>query len=425
MKNNPSGISGFYRSTSNCRHTVRIAVKLIDTVDEKALRKAVDISIKRYDYFSVKFVLKDELLHSVVPNDEPIVITNSSEPVTLLSEESNFHALAVNYFGDTVYFDMIHSITDTTGIMEFIKTTLYYYITEKYKTSLPTDNIRTAEMPVSDEERKDPYLDLPPLEEQKQEQQETGKRSAPPSAVTWDKITDTDSSRQTVCEIEFSESEFVDYCKKNGSTPAIMLANMFAKATFGICEKFDAPFRIVLMKNYRTFLKKPLAHNNVTGVIALNYTDEMRGFTPEMLNGICRQMAAYQSTDEYMLSALHRRLNNEKKILALGDLDEVRAAFRAASKENLRQVNLTLSYVRMNTLGALEPYIKSVRTYVDPSGSHVIVEVNAVNGRFFMNIMQEFAGNALSEAFINELKAAGIEVSGGTEQTLSCPKMII
>ncbi len=423
MKNNPSGISGFYRSTNNCRHTVRIAVRLIDAVDEKALRKAVDIAIKRYDYFSVKFVLKDELLHSVVPNNEPIVITNSSEPVTLLSEESNFHALAVNYFGDTVYFDMIHSITDTTGIMEFIKTTLYYYIIEEYKTSLPADNIRTAEMPVSDEERKDPYLDLPPLDEQKQEQQKTEKKPAPPSAVTWDKIMDIDSGRQTVFEIEFPEAEFVDYCKKNSSTPAIMLANMFAKAAFGLCEKFDAPFRIVLMKNYRAFLKKPLAHNNVTGVIALNFTDEMRGFTPEKLNDICCQMAAYQSADEYMLSALHRRLNNEKKILALGDLDEIRAAFRAASKENLRQVNLTLSYVRMNTLGALEPYIKSVRTYVDPAGSHIIAEANAVSGKFFMNIMQDFSGNALSKAFINELKAAGIEVSGGTEQTLSCPKM--
>ncbi len=421
MKNNPSGISGFYRSTNNCRHTVRIAVRLIDAVDGKALRKAVDIAIKRYDYFSVKFVLKDELLHSVVPNNEPIVITNSSEPVTLLSEESNFHAFAVNYFGDTVCFDMIHSITDATGIMELIKTTLYYYITEEYKISLPTDNIRTAEMPVSDEERKDPYLDLPPLDEQKQ--QEIGKKAAMSSAVTWDKIMDIDSSRQTVFEIEFPEAEFVDYCKKNSSTPAIMLANMFAKATFGICEKFDAPFRIVLMKNYRTFLKKPLAHNNVTGVIALNFTDEMREFTPEKLNGICRQMAAYQSTDEYMLSALQRRLNNEKKILALGNLDEIRAAFRAASKENLRQVNLTLSYVRMNTLGALEPYIKSVRTYVDPSGSHIIAEVNAVNGKFFMNIMQDFSGNALSKAFINELKAVGIEVSGGIEQTLSCPKM--
>lgn len=421
MKNNPSGISGFYRSTNNCRHTVRIAVKLIDAVNEKALRKAVDIAIKRYDYFSVKFVLKDELLHSVVPNDEPIVITNSSEPVTLLSEESNLHALAVNYFGDTVYFDMIHSITDATGIMELIKTTLYYYITEEYKTSLPADNIRTAEMPVSDEERKDPYLDITTSEEQ----QETAKKPAMPSVVTWDRIMDIDTSRQTVFEIEFSEAEFVNYCKKNGSTPAIMLANMFAKATFGICEKFDAPFRIVLMKNYRAFLKKPLAHNNITGVIALNFTDEMRGLTPEKLNGICRQMAAYQSTDEYMQSALQRKLYNERKILALGDLEKIREAFRAASKENLRLVDLTLSYVRMNTLGALEPYIKSVRTYVDPSGSHVIVEVNAMNGKFFMNIMQDFAGNSLSEAFINELKAAGIEVSGGAEQTLSCPKMRI
>ncbi len=421
MKNNPSGISGFYRSANNCRHTVRIAVRLIDAVDEKALRKAVDIAIKRYDYFSVKFVLKDELLHSVVPNNEPIVITNSSEPVTLLSEESNFHALAVNFFGDTVYFDMIHSITDATGIMEFIKTTLYYYITEEYKTSLPADNIRTAEMPVSDEERRDPYLDI----ETSEDRQDNAKKPAMPSAVTWDKIMDIDSSRQTVFEIEFSEAEFVDYCKKNGSTPAIMLANMFAKATFGICEKFDAPFRIVLMKNYRAFLKKLLAHNNVTGVIALNYTDEMRGFTPEKLNAICRQMAAYQSTDEYMQSALQRKLYNERKILALGDLDEIRAAFRAASKENLRQVNLTLSYVRMNTLGALEPYIKSVRTYVDPAGSHIIVEANAMNGKFFMNIMQDFSGNTLSKAFINELKAAGIEVSDGTEQTLSCPKMRI
>ena len=420
MKNNPSGISGFYRSDENVQHTVRTAVELGENIDPAALRKAVDIAIKRYDYYSVKFVReKGELLHSVLPNDKQIVMTEGITPVLLLSEQSNEHALAVNYEGSTVYFDIVHSITDETGILEFIKTTLYYYITEKYKTSFPADGIRTLDVPVTEEERRDPYLDIEPA---KEETPKHNPQAAEP-AVQWEEILPGCPVCKTARRMSVPEDEFMKYVKANGGTPAIVMSNLLAKTVYDLCEKLSHPFRTVLMKNYRDAVKAPKAHNNVLGNIVLNYTEQMRNMPMDKLCGVTRQMMDYQSSQEYMLNAVKNRLQKEQKILALGDYDAVHEAFQKSSQMNRVFVDLTVSYVHIQQLGALEPYIKSIFTYVDPAASHVLFEVNAVGGNFCITFLQEFAGNALSDGFAEQLRQAGIQATADDEEPLDCPNL--
>ncbi len=423
MKNNPTGISGFYRCDENNHHTIRTAVELTESIDPAALRKAVDIAIKRYDYYSVKFVLqKGELLHSVLHNDRQVVITEGVKPPLLLSEESNEHALSVNYDGNTVYFDIVHSITDETGIMEFIKTTLYYYITEKYGKEFPTGSIRTADMPVTEGERRDPFLDvsLPDTSDTNIAQHSAG---AAVPALEWGKIIPY-SGEKTVYKMSFDEDAFMEYVKANGATPSIMVSGLLAQTVFGLSKEQDGPFRTVLMKNYRKAVNAPLAHNNVLGNIILNYTEQMRELTLPQLCAQTRQMMDYQSTDEYMRGAIQNRLLKERRILASGDLNTIRQSFIQSSNMNRKFVNATVSYVRIQELGALEPYIKSVYTYVDPAASNVIVEVNAVNGKFCVTVLQNFASSALADGFAALLEQAGIKFEKSGEPLIS-PKFKI
>ncbi len=429
MKNNPSGISSFYRSHAHSHHTLRMAVDMNERIDGTALRRAADIAIKRYDYFSVSFIQKkDELLHSVVPNARPIVITAGAEPVTLLTEESNGHALALAYEGKTVYFDIVHSIADATGLLEFIKTTLYYYITEKYGRKFPADHIRTADMPVTEEERKDPYLNPPAPAKSAAPSQSaapSGKGGAISPAVPWDRIMPADRSCQTMYKLSVSEQAFMEFVRANNGTPAIMTSSLLAEAVYDLCRELGAPFRIAMMKNYRPVLGTPLAHNNVLGNIVLNYTDEMRALPVDQLCGMARQMVAYQSTDEFVRAAIRNRLEREGKILALGDQAAVRTAFRQAAEASLKHVNLTVSYVGQLQLGALEPYIRAIYDYVDPSPSHMVVELNAVGGRFCYTFLQDFASGALVHGFVNRMEQAGLSVELGEEEPLVYPRMQI
>lgn len=417
MINNPSGISGFYRGDENLHHTVRTAVELSEPVEPAILRNAVDTAIKRYDYYAVSIQrVPGELLHSVRPNGEQIVITKGVNPVMLLSKEANYHALAINYDGNTVYFDIVHSITDETGILEFIKTTLYYYICEKYGETFPAGSIRTLDIPVTDGERRDPYLDVEPAEG-------VGASSPAEPAANWEEIISGCPALRTVRKMTFSEDAFMEYVRQCGGTPSLVLSALIVKAVFELCDKLSHPFRTVLMKNYREVVGAPLAHNNVLGNIALNYTEDMRNMPMDKLCAVTRKMMDYQSTPEYMLGAVKKRLNNERKVLALGDYDAIHEAFQKASQANRIYVDATVSYVRVQQLGALEPYIRSIFTYVDPAASHLLFEANAVAGKFCVTFMQEFAGSALSDAFIEQLRRAGIQVNADDEEELITPKL--
>lgn len=422
MKNNPSGISSFYRCHENSHHTLRMAVDLTECIDAGALRGAVDIAAKRYDYFSVRFIRREgELLHSVVHNPRPIVITHGMEPVLLLTEEANEHALAIAYEGKTIYFDIVHSITDATGFFEFVKTTLYYYLTEKYGRTFPRDHIRTADMPVTDEERDDPFLNLPAPKETVP----TPDNQTIPPAVEWETIMPLDRSRQAVYRMSVPEDAFMEYCRAVGGTPSAVISSLFAQAVCELAGGLDDPFRVVLMKDYRPILGTPLAHNKAIGNIILNYTADLCALPLDRLCAAVRQMAAYQSTEEYALSAVQKQLQGNQRVLALGDYDAMRAAFQKMSGVSLKYVNLTLSYMRLRLPEALEPYVEAVYTYLDPSASNIVVEMNAVSGRFCLSFLQNFAGDSLARTFAARLEQAGLAVCSGAEEPLVYPRMKI
>jgi hypothetical protein len=66
------------------------------------------------------------------PNDRPFVISPDGRAVTLGTEESNDHLFAFAYEGCRLYADTSHFITDGNGKFPFLKTILYYYLTERY-----------------------------------------------------------------------------------------------------------------------------------------------------------------------------------------------------------------------------------------------------------------------------------------------------
>lgn len=215
----------------------------------------------------------------------------------------------------------------------------------------------------------------------------------------------------------------MDYVKSLNSTPALVMANLLAKAIFSLTENLSAPVRLVLMKNYRPALKTPLAHNNVIGNIALNYEEKFRDLPMEKLSEIAGMMSAYQSSDEYAINAIRKRLLQEKQMLASNDLPAIQKAFREQNERAKEMVNLTISYLNLRLPEDLKPYVKSLTTFVDPASSHIVVEVNAIAKKFIFTFLQNFASDALTKGFLNELEKIGLQAEAEFDLPISYPRM--
>lgn len=82
-------------------YTVRIAVRLTESIDGGALKKAVENTSLRYPYLLLKLKHDEKEIYYEM-NPAPIKVLNQREPVTLGSEETNYHMWAVCYQDDTL-----------------------------------------------------------------------------------------------------------------------------------------------------------------------------------------------------------------------------------------------------------------------------------------------------------------------------------
>ena len=420
MRNNPSGLTYLYGSNQGRHHTFRIAVEMREAIDGAALRKAVDVSIRRYPYFSIELVLtEDDVLHKVVPNSRPIVIVDGVMPVLLNSEESNRHLLSLAYAGNTVYFDMSHSLADGTGAMEFVKTTLYYYICEKYGEVFPTDHIRTLNTPITGEELTDPYLNFPGISEKP-----LGGFPGTSPAFTLEDYGISLTGADTLFRMSVDEKAFMKYSRENDGSPATMTAAFLAKALYRLRSDSDSdkPIRIALPYNNRLALHTPLAHHSLVESCAVTYPSKAGDWSIEKLGTVTRGAVALQSDPSNMRAMIYAKVMFLDKLRAAADLETVKSLCAESGKRGLNVVSSVISYVGKLPLGVLEDFIESMYSCVQ-GFSGWIIEMNAAGGKLCYAICQAFSEDIFVKALADEMRREGIEVELGGAEPLIYPKI--
>ena len=108
-------------------NTMGVCVTLTEPVNGAALRKAVEQLRERFPYLYVRVKLEGSCL-IVVPNDLPVVIRSTWDPILLCSEEANFHLLSFKYEGSRLTAEVSHSITDGAGFLPYFKSVMYCYL---------------------------------------------------------------------------------------------------------------------------------------------------------------------------------------------------------------------------------------------------------------------------------------------------------
>ena len=420
MRRNPSGLSYLYGSNQHLHYTFRIAVEITEPIDGAILRKAVDTSIRRYPYFSIELVLtEDDIFHKVMPNSRPIVIVDGAAPVLLNSEESNRHLLALAYVGNTVYFDVSHSLADASGMMEFIKTTLYYYLCEKHGGTFPADHIRTLDTPIPEEELVDPYLNIP----ESSEAPLGGFPKMSPAYAMGDEGVSL-TGQETLFRMSVDERAFMKYNRENDGSPATMTSAFLVKALYRLRGDLAKPIRIGLAYNNRLVLNTPLAHHSVVGTCTVTYPAAVRDWSIEKLGTVTRGTVALQSEPSNMLTVVRAMSMSRGKAYAAANLEAARSLIQENAARGLGLVSSCVSYVGRIPLGTLENYVKSIYTYLQsPIG--LMIEMNAAGGRLCYAVCQGFSEDVYVKALAEEMRREGIEVELGGAEPLIYPKIKI
>lgn len=419
MKNNPSAMTGLYGSDENFQHAFRYVYRMKDAVDGEALSKAVNTAIKRYPYLAIELVKnEDEVLHTVVPNDRPIVVANRTEPYVIFSGDTNNHMLALLYHDNNIYLDSSHSFLDGIAACEFAKTVLYYYITEKYGKAIPSDNIRTLDTPMTEEEVIDPFLHLQPLTEKPVG---SARRPDPSFSVAeGDRITE---KKHTLYELKVDEDTFVNYSRSHNGTLATMSAAFLAKAILHLHDNVDRPVRINLIRNLRPVLGTPRAHHSLVGNILLEYSEKVKDWDMEKLGTISRDMLKFQTDSSNSLASIHAKKKQIDGLYAMDNLDAVKSACNQTYTNSGRYVTGVISYVGKIDYGILADYMESISAYVNPSYTNLVVEIGVLNGCLNYSFMQSFSDDVYVKAFAEELRQEGIEVEIGEAQPLLVPRI--
>ena len=83
-------------ATSQGGYTVRLHLRLDEPIRPDAMRKALDLTAKRYPYFCVS-LKRNEREAYYVRNDSPVALLHTDQMITLGSEDTNGQIWAVCY----------------------------------------------------------------------------------------------------------------------------------------------------------------------------------------------------------------------------------------------------------------------------------------------------------------------------------------
>ena len=389
-----------YTTTKETPTVIRIRIRMRDLIDPAILRRAVDMTMRRYPYFCVA-LQKKEGRYVYAENHRPVVITDSLHGVDLNSEESNYHMIAFCLQDNWIILDVFHGLTDGAGAYEVVRTLLYYYCSERYNVMLKEDGIRLVGDEISEEEWIDPVVnrtDLP-----------TPERNEMANALNLRTSAGLEEDhRHTVYSIAISEAEFMRFNLDNNGSPGTMVSLLLSRAVAKLYPDSDEMIRIALCVNQRKALNAPLAHHSLVGAVMLEYKDKMRDWSLDMQSTAYRGMVFAQVQEEKVLMgvASFKGIND---MLLTKESDQERIG--VASYINSLAAKLTtatVSYVGKADYKEAEQYVSDFRLWTSPLGNNLLVEISAVNGRFTLDFLQSFSSPVIVNAFLKELDENGI-----------------
>lgn len=143
--------------TMKTQSLFRLGVELKSYIDRDDLEKALKITFKRYPSFEVE-LSQGFFRHYFVSNKRPpFVRTDDGSLLKKIDFRKNKgYLLRITYYKRKIFIDYFHGLCDGTSALEFLKTLVYYYLSERGE-QISSEGIKTVDQPLNLEEFKDGF----------------------------------------------------------------------------------------------------------------------------------------------------------------------------------------------------------------------------------------------------------------------------
>ena len=399
-----------YMSTPEHPNTMGVCIVLKESVDGDILRNAVEDLRARFPYFYVKAVPFGNDLKAE-DNSLPMTVRNTWEPINLNSKESNFHLAAWKFEDRKLAFEISHSLTDGAGVLPYIKSTLFLYLSHRYGISFDREGFRLPgdKIPLSETGNPFEELDIDGAE-----------------APMYTKETITDFYRfgdgtlkdPFATFVKIPESQMMQYCRDYDGSPNTFLAVMFARAVRRYDPASDKTVSISIAVDHKAMLGNYDNYRMFANVVELDFAKD-RSLQDIARNcTIARGQLMLQASLENSLWAMKQRkatfarLNQVPLDMKLGVI---------AKSAGSPRWSIAISYANSRSFGPLDSYIDELYVMSEPGVTDVLCEIACINHYFFLCIARTFPSEEFTDIFLDELSTLGIDYEvTGTEPFHLC-----
>ena len=365
-------------------NTLGVILSLKDPVDGEVLRSVVEELRTRFPYFYVKADCRggDPV---TVPNDLPMTVRNTWEPVRFNTEAANFHLGAWKYEDRRLAFEIPHSLTDGAGILPYVKSAMYLYLSRTTGRTFDPAGFRLPGDVIPESETGNPFANLNitgtevPLYRKK-------------PIPDFFRLTDgTDRNKRVFC-LKFHESQIMQYCREFDSTPNVFVSVMLAKAARRRDPGSDKTVTVSVCVDHKAMLGNHDNYRCFAGEAVLDFPKS------RYLDDVAK--ACTRARGQLMLQA-----QPENSLWAVGQMKRR----LPLPSPDLAQESICVSYPNSRSFGPLDPWIEELYIMTSLSKiTDILCIVTCVNHSFFIALMQPFSSDRYFRCFLEELDLAGV-----------------
>ena len=409
----------YYTADEQISNVIRIVAEMKENVDGVGLEKAALISLKRYPYFAVKPEIEGNSYVNV-ENTAPFHVTEGITSVHLLTKESNYYPLAVQYEGKRIAIDISHALTDGRGFMPFVKTLLYYYILFTVGEGIASDDINTVDTPIFGDELGSPderinYNEITaPLAERKTAR----------SIFRLQEIGLNNIGNKTVHHLRINGAEFMKYTKSMDASPSAIMSAMMAKVIWSLSNtEKDLP--VLIAVDHRPMLHNKHSYRLLSNSLTVIYEEKQKGWPLGKLCTVTRGSIMLQSDEQNILYYRKQMLLGAQKMNMLPSVKSKIELMKGRAAQSLSRYSYVVSYPGIVNLGEVEKFTDKLYALTDDVvDGGLSIEILSFRGDFYITFMQGFDDDRIINKFISLLDDETIEYAYSGKEALNLSKAI-
>ncbi|AIO17978.1 Alcohol acetyltransferase [Candidatus Izimaplasma bacterium HR1] len=392
-------------------HVFRIQIALKEKIESDILQIAVNNLLERYPMFKVK--LKRGLFWVYLDtNDKPFYVQKMTYKVVGLMDfpKQNDYLFRVLYRKNTIAVETFHTLTDGTGLSEFVKSLTYEYLKLKGYDVTPDNIIRTTKEKALTHESEDSSKKYYSNANNKRAKEGKAFRIAG---------TETTENELKVISLILSTKEVKALGKEKNATITEYIVAAMTEAIYKTQVQYKTqvkgnqhPIKIGLPVNLRTRFPSDTMRNFVN-IISVEVPTPHDDVTFDDILEITKKEIKEKTTKEELTRIMSEYVSYEKNILV--------RIIPSILKKYVLKIGYSMLGSKLHTMSlsnvglvkfpaSMEPYIHDMAFMVGASrNNHINVGVIAFGDKFKVSFNSNIMETSVHKEFVRHFTSLGLD----------------